>query len=217
MLYQEGLDFKHATRELYQKQISLYRIATISLGSLLSLSICAILFLATMAHVEPFLVSVDKRTGEIAIPKRLHVKSFTPTKNMVRHFAGQFIGNWASYNALNIKKPFYEVLSMSSTSIKNKYKRYILKDNPKSPMNQLGRQRYQTVKIHSISELSIKNTLDIRYTTFIKESTNDNVIKKEEWRAVMKWQISNSKRELSEWDANPIGFVVTYLDIQAVK
>lgn len=217
MLYQEGLDFKRATQTLYQKQISLYRTTTIVLGCLLSLCLLAVIFLSSISHVEAFLVSVDKRTGEVAIPKRLQVKNFTPTKNMVRHFSSQYITKWTSYNALNIKKPFYEVLSMSSKNMANKYKRMFLRDNPQSPINLLGRNRYQTVKIHSISELSIKNTLDLRYTTFIRESSNDQPVKQQEWRAVMKWQINTNKHSLSDWDANPIGFVVTYLDIQAVK
>lgn len=217
MSYQDAINFKQATSEIIERQISLYRTSTIILASLLSLSVVSLSGLAMREHVEPFMVSVDKRTGEVALPSKLQVKDFTPSKTMVRHFTHQFINNYASYNALNIKKPFMEVLAMSDSSVREQYKRQILKSNPESPLNILGRSRYQVVKIHSISELSIDNTLDVRYSTMIKDSATDADLKKQEWRAVLKWKIDKAKHSIEELNANPISFKVTYLDVQPVK
>lgn len=216
--YKEAFDFRSAIMESKEQQISIFRIASIVLLALLSVSVISNIYLARVSHIEPFLVSVDKRTGEIALPQKLQVQSFTPQNQMIRHFTKSFITNWEAYNAHHIKKPFFDVISMSSPEVAMHYKKYILKgENPNSPINTLGRTKYRTVTIHSISKLGSPKTLDIRYTTTTLESATDHIVEEKEKRAVLNWEIKNQKRSLEAWDANPIGFVVTHIDIQNIN
>lgn len=216
--YKEAFDFRSAILESKENQLSIFRISSIVLLALLSLSVMSNVYLARVSHVEPFLVSVDKRTGEIALPQKLQVKSFTPTAQMIRHFTKTFINNWESYNAHHINKPYFDVIAMSDKAVAMHYRKYILKgENPNSPINKLGRTKYRTVKIHSISKLGNPKTLDIRYTTTTLESATDKVVETREKRAVLNWEIKNIKRSLEAWDANPIGFVVTHIDIQNIN
>jgi type IV secretion system protein VirB8 len=212
-----ALDFRVAITELKEKQIELYRTSTLVLLVLLVLCVIAMTYLAKVSKVEPFLLAMDKRTGEVSLPQRMKVKEFTPTKNMIRHSAANFVRNWMSYSSMNIKKPFNDVLSMSDPRIINQYKAMILKDNPKSPVNTLGRSKYRDVTIHSISTLDNPNMLDIRYSTTTKEVGTDDLVDEKQYRAVLKWVLVDKKRSVTEWDANPIGFTVLHFDNQLIS
>lgn len=213
----QGLDFRTSMLEYKERQISLYRFLTITLVALLGLSLIANVVVAKLTHVEPYLVTLDKRTGEVAVPHKLEVKHLSAQTTMIRHFAGEYVQKWTSYSPHNLKKPFLEIMATSSKEVGAQFRRYLLpKKNPESPVRKLGRGKYRTTKIHSISRLD-KKTLDIRYQTQTKESSSDRLVSEKEYRAVLKYEIVRKKRTLSEWDANPTGFTVTYIDIQPVK
>lgn len=217
-------DYHQAANHWYQdmalvkeKQINLYRSVCIGLFALLALSIMCVTSLVTRESVQPFLALMDKRTGEVTTPIRLNAQANVVNWNMIRHFVTRYVTNREAYNFLNINEPYQSLMAMSNASVKTQIDQGLRPElNPQSPIKVLGQHHYMTVTIHSISKLNSENLLDIRFTTHVVNSETNKSEQSKAWRVTMKWELINSKRSMSEWDTNPLGFTVNFYDKQPV-
>ena len=201
------------------RQINLYRAMCLGLFGCLIASVLGVTTLVTRETVQPFLVLMDKRTGEVTTPTKLNAQSLSKNWAMVRHFASNYVTDKESYNFLNINAPYKNLLSMSAPSIVSQIDQHIRPElNPDSPIKTLGQHHYVTVTIHSIAKLSSSdNLLDVRFTTHTINTADNKIEKSEEWRAVMGWELNQKKRSLQDWDQNPLGFTVTLYDKQPIS
>jgi type IV secretory pathway component VirB8 len=200
------------------KHIYIYRILCFGLFVCLATAIMSINTLLSRETVQPFLVLMDKRTGEVTTPTRLNAQSLTNNWPMIRYFAKHYVIDKESYNSQNINEPYKNILSMSESPIVAQIDQYIRPElNPESPIKTLGQHHYVTVTIHSISKLSSNDKLlDVRFTTNTINTADNKLEKSQEWRVVMGWDLVNRKRSLQELDQNPLGFTVNLYDKQPI-
>lgn len=208
-------DIIHAKNQ----QITIYRLLSMGVFACLVLAIICITSLVTRETVQPFLALMDKRTGEVTTPVRLNTQSLSDNWNMVRHFVRNYVQDRENYNFLNLNEPYKNLVSMSSPSVMTQIDHAIRPElNPESPINTLGQNQYISVVIHTISKMSNNNKLlDVRFTTNTINVADNKIMKTQEWRTVMRWELINKKRSPQEWDTNPLGFTVTLYDKQPIN
>lgn len=199
-----------------ERQITIYRLMTFLLAGLLSLSILGLTSFAIREKVQPYLAIVDKRTGEVTTPSHLNEKLVTENWAVIRHFVRCYVMDRESYNFLNINEPYKNVMRMSDKAIQVQVDHVLRPEfNKDSSIKILGRDKTMTVNIHSISKLENEHLLDVRFTTNIWQVSDNHLVSKKEWRAILKWKLTKNQ-SLQDWDSNPLGFTIIFYDKQPV-
>lgn len=217
--FQQAFSWKQEIANAKDRIIALYQYTTI--GLLVSLTVVSV-SLAVVIHreqVTPFLAMMDKKTGEITTPSRLEPAKMDINWQMVRHFVSNYIKEREGYNFLNIDKPYHTVLAMSSPKVQRQYNKIMRpSENDNSPITVLAKEKYRQVVVKSISKLPSDDNrlIDVRFSVKTIDAISDKVTKTQEYRATLKWGITDSNKSLKEWDLNPIGFTITYYDAQPV-
>lgn len=215
--YHEANSWRDDLFTVKEKQISLYRKVSICLFFSLTLAMGCVTSLVIRERVQPFLVMVDKRSGEVTTPSRLTPQSLAVNWKMIRHLVTTYVTHRESYSASNLNEPYETVCAMSSEQVISQVDLGIRPElNPQSPIKTLGQHHYIKVTIHSIAPLGKDNLLDIRFTTHTVNSETHSTEQSKEWRATLKWAFVEKQRSLAQWDRNPLGFTVNFYDKQPV-
>lgn len=215
--YAKAQDWHEDLLSRQVRERNLYRALLIGTCGLLSLAVIGLVTLTAREKVTPFLVMMDKRTGEVTLPARINTQNIEENWNLVRYMTNLYINSRESYNFLNINEPYQTAISMSAQTVKKQLDSIIRPElNADSPIKQLGSRFYSTVEIHSISKLEQKNLLDIRLSTHVKDAGDHSVKSTQEWRIVMRYELKKAtSREMLE--KNPLGFTVTFYDKQPIS
>lgn len=207
--YQSAKDWYQEKYELIGISRNRYRLLSIGLGSLLALSLGAVITMLPLKQYIYRLVEVNRQTGEVITLKELEGHRYATNWVMIRYFLNQYVMNRHLYSMEDIKRTFNIALAMSAKPIADEYEQQIIDTNPDSPLNVLNTNFYRDVEILGINQLS-ENTALVRFKTITVNKTTKSDKKIKDLQAVIKWQFIDTPASLKDRDDNPLGFFVTY-------
>ncbi|MCE3237826.1 MAG: virB8 [Gammaproteobacteria bacterium] len=203
---------KHWYEEVYESVLcsrDRYRLLSVILGGLLTLSLIALVLLIPLKKVVYRVLTLNQTTGEVVQLKELEGSHFSENWIMTRYFISQYIQAKNTYHYTDIKRLFNATLAMSAPIIAKNVEAEMVDTNPESPINQLGKEGYQDVIVLSINQLNA-NTALARFRILTHPKDDPTHVKSADFQVVMKWDYQNTKSSLEERDLNPLGFKVTY-------
>lgn len=192
-----------------------FRLATIGLSILLALSLICLSALLPLKQYYYRILTVNQQTGEVAVLKELEGNTYTANWAMTHYFISQYVNDRESYSIQDIKRKLNQVIAMSDSKIADSYVATTVVSNPKSPINTLKGDYYRTVDIAGIDKLNEQTAL-VRFKIITHNSSDVNERKAKDWHAIVRWRYVNDPATLPDRDKNPLGFKVTYYQLEPV-
>lgn len=187
------------------KTIRLYRNTTIFLGVCsIALSI-GIAGLAPLKTVVPFLLRVDSSTGTTDMVSPFDQKTATFEAIITRYWLARFIENREGYEWNSVQNMYDTVELMSTSSVFNEYKNYMVGDF--SPVKKLGKGLKMQVRVNAITLLNSDTAL-IRFTKVITDADGQPVsgYTPAKWIATVTFDYSKKIKTEGQRLINPLGF-----------
>lgn len=170
----------------------------------------ALIALAPLKTVEPFLVRVDNATGIIDTPSRLRDAGPEDFGDAVRrYYLGRYVSAYEGFSSAELQPNFDTVSAMSSAPVQNDYSQWLSSNNPHSPQTVYGASARAIIKIKSI-QLTTSDIATVRYAKIIKQAPQwAEIGEPTHWVATITYKVQ-PKNELSlgEQLINPIRFTV---------
>jgi type IV secretion system protein VirB8 len=213
--YQAASDWAY---DMYESQTLWLRRCLYSLsflGILLALSLILNLCLFPLKEKVPYLYAFDHATGEVTKVGTLDSATLSSNWEVTRYFLIHYVIQAESYDFYNVDQPYQMVWAQSSDNVKKQYDSLVKSTNPDSPYKLYGKDKYITVRVVSVNQLS-DNTVDVKFekTLHDRSSMNDQAIQKE---AIIKWEYSQAEITQKMLDRDPLGFKVTYYQVSQVN
>lgn len=165
----------------------------------------AVVALAPLKTVEPFVIRVDNSTGIVDAVSALKEAPNDYDEAITRYFASLYIRARESFQASEAEHNFYVVSLFSSPGEQNRFAKWYAGNNPESPQNTY-QNMVVAVTIKSISFLS-NEIVQVRYYKTIRESNGKEQIS--HWISTMKYSYINAQISTQDRLINPLGFQVS--------
>lgn len=204
--------------ESKQKRIKLLTKISIGQGITIVLLAGALIGLAPLKTVEPFLLRVDSTTGYVDKVSPYDVNKNTVDEAVQRYFLARFVENREGYEWFTIQSMYDFVESTSNQSVFNAYKNYMLSDQ--SPVKVLSNKMKMLVKVNGITFLD-DGMAQIRFTKMIAEPDGKAAAGyiPTKWIATVKFDFSKKVKTEEQRLLNPLGLnVISYrVDAEVIK
>ena len=209
--YKQSADWAY---DLYRSQTVWLRRALFGLvvmSVLLALSLCTQLYLLPLKERVPYLYAFDHATGEITKIGDLEPTKLNANWELARYLLIHYVINYESYDVDNINVPYQQVWAQSGDNVRQQYEESVKSDNPNSPYQQYGKDKYVTVRVISINRLN-DNTVDVKFEKQLHDraSNTERSIPKE---AIIKWEFNDADTSQKMLERDPLGFKVTYYQV----
>lgn len=182
----------------------------------------ALMYLAPLKTVEPYLIRVDSSTGiaETLSRNDLHNAKWSQSEREAidRYFLTKYVNAREQYNYALRNQNYLDVSTMSTPAIAEVYQKSANRDNPKSPLNILGRDKVADIKIKSISWPKSDSDEPVAYVRFIRQikdlsSATPRQFAPEHLLATINYKYINAEITNEARQINPLGFLVTAYQI----
>lgn len=219
---QTNVSYYQAAKSWYQENYesvvcsrNRYRLSTISLGVLLAITLITMSVMLPLKSYYYRILTINHQTGEVAVLKEIEGNNYTTNWTMTHFFLNQYVQARESYSFEDIKRKFNNVIAMSEGEISDKYIAEMIDTNPQSPINTLKKDYYREVEVFGIDKLNDQTALArFKVITYNRSDINDK--KEKDWHAIIRWKYTNEKTSLETRDKNPLGFKVTYYQLEPV-
>lgn len=223
---------KHWYQDKYQHILTqrniLALISVVSLGVAL-IAVFAVLRLAPLKTVEPYLLQVDEKTGVTQRVDPISRKDYAADESVDRYFTSVYIRTYESYNP-NIWRYNYNVVRLMSTpEIFRRYRNLINASKTDGVIKRLGLNGQRDVRVRAMAyitnpterkkgakgeaeaETSSKIIrADITTTEILPNATE----KEERWVVTITFEYRALDLSKDEQLINPLGYIVTSYQIQ---
>ena len=210
-MIKEAANFEKSKAGLQKKfMIGAIIVAGISVVLNLVLGV-AISFLTPLKSVEPYLLMVDKESGNVSIEQPLSKAMPSYGQVIDSHFIGIYINAKESYDwgLAQLNYDTVKAFSIEGGSVWNEYNVFI--HSPKSPLAILADKARVIVEINSDPVFDVKtNTAVVRFskTIYGPDGQPSKSIPKTYWIATLKFEYPNPKLKPAERRLNPLGMKV---------
>ncbi len=181
------------------------------------LAVAAVALLTPLKTVEPFVVRVDKNTGQSDVVTILNEKTVGYDEAVDKYFLARYV-NYREEFSDATAFPNYEAVSvMSSQNIGKTYYDTINPQNPKAPVNVYGKQGQVDITVSSVVMIG-KGVAQVRFSR--RERMRDDMLWTEaHWIATVTYTYVNPPIAEKSRLVNPVGFRVNEyrLDPETVK
>lgn len=185
-------------------------LALVTFASLVAvlLSTVTIAQLTPLKSVQPFLITVDEKSGITQTVDPLKYKDLTGNQALVQYFAVKYIAARESYNQNIYQQNYQQVRLMSTPPIFFEYARIFNPRNESSPLVKFGKDLDRKVEFLSLSFLDDKN---VQVRVRISNSPDIGRPPLEEKNYIILLSYVFAKLDLATKDRyiNPLGFQVT--------
>ena len=170
-------------------------------------AVLAIAGLTPLKTVQPYVVTVDRQTGETGVTNTLVGNDeVLYDEAIAKYFLARYVRyreGWISQARLEY---FNEVVALSSSSEQSRYAKYFKESNPQSPQVVFGNDTFVTVAIKNIALIG-KNVAQVRFTKSIQR----NGAEPDETDAIATINYEVTGKPLGEKGLfiNPLGYRVT--------
>ena len=164
----------------------------------------AVVALAPLKTVEPFVIRVDNTTGIVETVSALGTSPRTYDEAVTKYFLGRYVRSREGFSQAEAASNFQTVALLSSQAEQARFAAIYRGSNPESPQVLHGRFGVAEVRIKAISLLA-DNLASVR---FLKESRKGEEIKITHWIATLTFAYVNAPVSSTDRLINPLGFLV---------
>ena len=172
-------------------------------------SVAAVVMLTPLKTVQPYVIRVDKASGETEVVTALkgpQPRTYDDAVN--RYFISQYVrlrDGWLNDAA---RENAYTVMLMSDPAEASRYLGGVQSSNKNAPSNIYGDKGYVSIAIRTISFLS-PTVAQVRYSKIITFGQNTPIA--QNWNAIMTFRYTTAPEHEKDRNLNPLGFqVVNY-------
>ncbi|EGU30989.1 channel protein VirB8 [Vibrio ichthyoenteri ATCC 700023] len=203
----DALDFEASKSVMLAK--SEHRAWTITKGAcaLTGLSWIALALLMPLKTVEPYLVTVDKQSGQTQLLAALNETTFTQQEALDRYWIANYVSWREVYDWYTIQRDYDMTLAFSSPNVQAEYAAIYDGDNALDA--EWGKRIKANIKILSIVSDVHTNIATVRFEKTIKATDDAGQGQTQRWVATLAYNYNLSPRSDAERLLNPIGFEVT--------
>ena len=172
-------------------------------------SVGAVAMLTPLKTVQPYVIRVDKTSGETQIITALKgPQPRTYDEAVNRYFISQYVRLREGWLNDAARENAYVVMLMSDQAESGRYLGSVQSSNRNAPSNVYGEKGYVSIAIRTISFLS-PTVAQVRYTKIITFGQNAPVA--QNWNAIMTFKYTTAPEHEKDRNLNPLGFqVVNY-------
>lgn len=171
------------------------------------LAVLAVVLLTPLKTVEPFVVKVDRNTGQSDVVTILNQKSIGYDEAVDKYFLARYV-NYREEFSDAVAFPNYEAVSvMSSQNIGKSYFDMITPRNPRAPVNVYGKTGQVDITVSSVAFIG-KGVAQVRFTRR-ERMRGDAPWDTAGWIATVTYEYVNPPVGEKERLVNPVGFRVT--------
>lgn len=172
-------------------------------------SIATIAMLMPLKTVVPYVIRVDRSTGETEIVTALkgpQPRTYDDAVN--RYFIAQYVRLREGWLNDAARENAYTVMLMSQQAESGRYLAGVESSNKNAPSNVYGENGYVSISIRSISYLS-PTVAQVRFSKIITMGQNTPVA--QNWNAIVTFKFTTAPEHEKDRTINPLGFqVVNY-------
>ena len=178
-------------------------------SALAIVSVGAVAMLTPLKTVQPYVIRVDKTSGETEIVTALkgpQPRTYDDAVN--RYFISQYVRLREGWLNDAARENAYSVMLMSDQTESGRYLGAVQSNNKNAPSNVYGDKGYVSIAIRTISFLS-STVAQVRYTKIITFGQNAPIA--QNWNAIMTFKYTTAPEHEKDRNLNPLGFqVVNY-------
>ncbi len=172
-------------------------------------SVSAVAMLTPLKTVQPYVIRVDRSSGETEIVTALkgpQPRTYDDAVN--RYFISQYVRLREGWLNDAARENAYSVMLMSDQAEGSRYLGGVQSGNRNAPSNIYGDKGFVSIAIRTISFLS-PTVAQVRYTKIITFGQNTPVA--QNWNAIMTFRYATAPEHEKDRNLNPLGFqVVNY-------
>jgi len=166
----------------------------------------ALAFLLPLKTVVPYMVLVDRQTGNVQALKPSVQQTITPDDALARSLLAQYVTARESFDINTLQNDYRKVALWSAGDARDRYVASMQASNPLSPLSALPRQTVVSVQVLSITSLNADTAL-VRFTT-VRSDPGAQPTPTQNWVAAIKYRFSASGMSEADRWLNPLGFQV---------
>ncbi len=169
-------------------------------------SVGAVAMLAPLKTVEPYVIRVDKASGETQIVTALkgpQPRTYEAAVN--RYFISQYVRLREGWLNDAARENAYSVMLMSDQAEGPRYLNGVESSNKNAPSSIYGPKGYVSISIRTISFLS-PTVAQVRFTKIITVGRNTPVA--QNWNAILTFKYTTAPESEKDRNLNPLGFQV---------
>lgn len=172
-------------------------------------SVAAVAMLAPLKTVEPYVIRVDKSSGETQVLTALKgPKPRTYDEAVNRYFISQYVRLREGWLNDAARENAYAVMLMSDQLEAARYLNSVESSNKNAPSNIYSNKGFVSASIRSISFLS-PTVAQVRFTKIITMGQSTPVA--QNWNAILTFKFTTAPEHEKDRNINPLGFqVVNY-------
>lgn len=172
-------------------------------------SVAAVVMLTPLKSVEPYVIRVDKASGETQVVTALKGPQPRTYEDAVnRYFISQYVRLREGWLNDAARENAYAVMLMSEPAEASRYLNGVQSSNRIAPSNIYGDKGFVSISVRTISFLS-PTVAQVRYSKIITFGQNTPVA--QNWNAIMTFKYTTAPEHEKDRIINPLGFqVVNY-------
>lgn len=169
----------------------------------------AVAMLAPLKTVQPYVIRVDRSSGETQIVTALKGPQPRTYEDAVnRYFISQYVRLREGWLNDAARENAYAVMLMSDQNEAQRYLSSVQSSNRNAPSNIYGDKGFVSISIRSISFLS-QSVAQVRYTKIITYGQSAPIA--QNWNAILTFRFTTAPEHEKDRNINPLGFqVVNY-------
>ncbi len=206
-LERNALDWQRNDLQRAKRSVRLaWTIAGIS-GLLAIVSVGAVAALTPLKRVEPFVIQVDRSTGQTSIvPGLTGANPMSYDVSVKRYFLSQYVKDREGWIPMAENELIHAVLLMSGDEEKQRFTEYFSRSNPASPQLLFKDTPMASIDIKSISFLN-DNVAEVHYARTVYSHVGQALVSN--YVATLTYKITNRPQLERDLNVDPIGFTVT--------
>ncbi|MET1756501.1 VirB8/TrbF family protein [Novosphingobium sp. RD2P27] len=174
-------------------------------GALAVAGVAAVAMLTPLKTVQPYVISVDRNTGQAEITAGLHGDaSITYDEAVAKYFLATYVRYREGWIGAARQEYFDNVMVMSARPEQERWTQYFKTDNPLSPQNVLADRTDVFVEIKRISFLG-DNVAQVYFTKEARAGTTSTTT---DAVATIKYSVGGTPSEEADRFKNPLGYKV---------
>lgn len=170
------------------------------------ISVSAVAMLTPLKTVEPFVVKVDKNTGQSDVVTLLDQKTITYNEAIDKYFIGRYVNYREEYSNAEAFPNYQAVTAMSTQDIARVYFNSINPSNKQSPVMVYGKQGEVEVKVNSVVFMG-NNVAQVRFLRQARMS-GGSPWDASNWIATITYEYTDPPTAEKDRLVNPVGFRV---------
>lgn len=182
-------------------------VATLEAGALMAL--------APLKAVEPYVIQVDNDTGMTTVLEPLKEKSLTENEAVTKFFIVKYVVARETYDPQDLNQNYERVRLMSTAEEAGRFDDFIRGSD--GPVETFKTTTTRSIRVSSVSFLN-KTTAQVRFTANKRQiATNEK--QESHWIATLSYRYVNTPMEEGERLDNPLGFQIKNyrIDQEVVK